>query len=127
MGLPVKEAQHNEKIFTIVVVDDDCTSLVMIEKLLQREGYITYVATEGEGVLELALKKKPDLFILDVNLPGISGQDVCRQLKENVLTSDIPVLFLSAETDIQCKINCLMPGGRIILQNHSNHLKFWSE
>jgi DNA-binding response OmpR family regulator len=112
MGLPVNGMQSTGKAITIVIVDDDCTSLVMIEKLLQREGYTTLVATEGEGVLDLVLRKHPDLVLLDVNLPGISGQEVCRQLKENVLTSEVPVLFLSAETGLQCKIDCFDSGGQ---------------
>jgi sigma-B regulation protein RsbU (phosphoserine phosphatase) len=108
----VSVTQNKEKSFTIFIVDDDCTSLVMIEMLLQREGYITFVATEGEPVLELALKKKPDLIVLDVNLPGISGPEVCRKLKENSITAEIPVLFLSAETGLQSKIDCFDAGGQ---------------
>ncbi len=104
--------KNSEKSFTLFIVDDDCTSLVMIEKLLQREGYATFVATEGESVLDEVISKKPDLVLLDVNLPGISGQEVCKRLKDNVLTQEIPVLFLSAETDIQCKIDCFDVGGQ---------------
>jgi sigma-B regulation protein RsbU (phosphoserine phosphatase) len=112
MEIPVDVLKKNEMSFTIFIVDDDCTSLVMIEKLLQREGYITFVATEGEVVMHETINKKPDLILLDVNLPGISGQDVCLRLKDNVLTQDIPVLFLSAETDLQCKIDCFDAGGQ---------------
>lgn len=104
--------KNNEMSFSLFIVDDDVTSLMMIEKLLQREGYITFVATAGEVVLDEVIKKKPDLVLLDVNLPGISGQEVCKRLKDNALTQEIPVLFLSAETDIQCKIDCFDVGGQ---------------
>ncbi|HEX2956719.1 MAG TPA: SpoIIE family protein phosphatase, partial [Chitinispirillaceae bacterium] len=104
--------KNSEMSFTIFIVDDDYTSLIMIEKLLQREGYITFAANEGEVVLNEVINKKPDLVLLDVNLPGISGQEVCRRLKDNVLTQEIPVLFLSAETDLQCKIDCFDAGGQ---------------
>jgi sigma-B regulation protein RsbU (phosphoserine phosphatase) len=104
--------KNNNMSFTLFIVDDDCTSLVMIEKLLQREGYNTFVATEGEVVFDDVINKKPDLVLLDVNLPGISGQEVCKRLKDNALTQEIPVLFLSAETDLQCKIDCFDAGGQ---------------
>jgi sigma-B regulation protein RsbU (phosphoserine phosphatase) len=112
MDIPVDVLKNNNMSFTLFIVDDDCTSLVMIEKLLQREGYNTFVATEGEVVLDEVINKKPDLVLLDVNLPGISGQEVCKRLKDNVLTQEIPVLFLSAETDLQCKIDCFDVGGQ---------------
>lgn len=97
--------------FKILIIDDDVTSLIMLEKLLQREAYKTLVSTDGGETCMLAEQKHPDLILLDVNLPGERGPDICRRLKSNPATSEIPVLFLSVESDISSKVECFEAGG----------------
>ena len=82
----------------ILVVDDSPESLEVISTELIKY-YEVHVATDGERCLELARRvRRPDLILLDVMMPGIDGYEVCRRLKANPDTADIPVLFLSGRT-----------------------------
>jgi len=81
---------------TILVVDDTPTNLSLLADLL-KEHYRVKVAPGGEAALRVALgDNKPDLILLDIMMPGISGYDVCRRLKADPTTSDIPVIFQTA-------------------------------
>ncbi|HEY1098459.1 MAG TPA: response regulator transcription factor [Myxococcota bacterium] len=82
---------------TILVVEDEHDLLATLEYNLQREGFETRGAGTGEEGFKLALKEpRPDLVLLDVMLPDITGTEVCRRLKQNELTRDIPVVMLTA-------------------------------
>ena len=82
---------------SILIVDDDKGLLKVIRAGLMFNGYEVYTAATGEKGLQLAKKKKPNLIILDVILPGIKGREVCARLKEDSETRDIPVIFLTAK------------------------------
>ncbi|MEI6206497.1 MAG: two-component system response regulator [Desulfuromonadales bacterium] len=81
---------------TILAVDDTPDNLSLISSLLRSE-YKIKVASEGESALKIcAGENKPDLILLDIMMPGLSGYDVLKQLKTDSKTSDIPVIFLTA-------------------------------
>ena len=83
----------------VLIVDDTPTNVGVISGLL-KGAYRTKVATNGEKALVLAsAPEKPDLILLDVMMPGMDGYEVCRRLKANPVTRDIPVIFLTAKTD----------------------------
>ena len=85
---------------TVLIVDDVADNLTLINGLL-KDHYSTKVANSGERALKLALSEpKPDLILLDVMMPGMDGFEVCRQLKADPRTADLPVLFLTARTDV---------------------------
>ena len=81
--------------FAILTVDDDPAKRYSIARLLEKAGYRILEASSGGEALEKA-QRQPDLIILDVNLPDISGIEVCRRLKSDPVTSHIPVLQFSA-------------------------------
>lgn len=84
---------------TILIIDDDLLNLTVLSDLLKSK-YNVRLAHNGEmALVEAAQNPKPDLILLDIVMPGISGYDVCRQLKANDYLKDIPVLFTSALTD----------------------------
>ena len=84
---------------SVLIVDDTPTNIGVISGVL-KDLYRTKVATNGEKALVLAsASEKPDLILLDVMMPGMDGYEVCRRLKANPLTRDIPVIFLTAKTD----------------------------
>ena len=92
----------------ILVVDDEPTTVQLIEFVLQRQGYRTKAAIDGPGALEAVKKFSPDLIVLDVLMPGMSGLDVCHRLKSDAQTSHIPVVILSAlggETEVQAGLS----------------------
>lgn len=84
----------------ILVVDDTPDNLALMNNLLKND-YIVRVANRGERALQLARSTPPQLILLDVMMPGLSGYDVCRALKSTPQTRDIPVIFLSAKNDAQ--------------------------
>ena len=96
---------------SVLIVDDTPTNIGVISGVL-KDLYRTKVATNGEKALVLATaSEKPDLILLDVMMPGMDGYEVCRRLKDNPLTSDIPVIFLTAKTDIVDEENGFEVGG----------------
>jgi len=80
----------------ILTIEDDATQRTMIQKTLERRGYTVLIAEDGERGLELALLQRPDLILLDVIMPRMRGEEVCRRLKADSRTKDIPVLFLTS-------------------------------
>ncbi|MDF9412230.1 response regulator transcription factor [Brevibacillus laterosporus] len=91
----------------VLVVDDEENILQVIRAYLERSGYIVYVAETGEAALQLHQLLQPDLIILDLMLPDMSGEDICRKLRK---TSDIPILMLTAKSAEDDKINGLLMG-----------------
>lgn len=84
---------------TVLIVDDTPTNVAMMAGLL-KEKYNTRVATNGEKALALAsVDDPPDLILLDIDMPGMDGYEVCRRLKANSATEEIPIIFLTARTD----------------------------
>ncbi|MFL5735342.1 MAG: winged helix-turn-helix domain-containing protein [Chloroflexia bacterium] len=81
---------------TILVVDDDGTLRDTLEYNLRREGYRVLTAAEGGEALRVAFSAKPDLIILDIMLPGMSGFEVCRAVRKQ---STVPILMLSAREE----------------------------
>jgi two-component system alkaline phosphatase synthesis response regulator PhoP len=82
---------------TILVVDDEEDIVELVELNIVREGYKVLTCGTGEEALEIAHSKLPDLVILDLMLPGIDGLEVCRRLKNNPKTEQIPIIILSAK------------------------------
>jgi DNA-binding response OmpR family regulator len=80
----------------ILVVDDDRNLRQLVRELLEQRGYRVLEAENGREGLELAERERPELVILDVALPSLSGYEVCRALRER-FNGDVPVVFLSGE------------------------------
>ena len=86
---------------TILVVDDTPDNLALMSDIL-KDDYKVKVANNGEKALMIAAgESKPNLILLDIMMPGIDGYEVCRRLKADPATKDIPVIFLTARSDIQ--------------------------
>lgn len=95
----------------ILLVDDNPTNLKVLSANLSGLNYQLLTATTGERALVVAENALPELILLDINLPGISGFDVCTQLKANPKTAHIPIIFLSALDDTQSKVKGFEVGG----------------
>jgi putative two-component system response regulator len=86
---------------TILLVDDTPENLALMSGLL-RDRYQTKVASNGERALQIAsILPLPDLILLDIMMPGMDGYEVCRRLKADAVTADIPVIFLTARSDVE--------------------------
>ena len=78
----------------ILVVDDQVINIQSVNALLSSD-YSILMATNGEDALKIAVEQRPDLILMDVVMPGMSGKEACILLKENKGTADIPVIFIT--------------------------------
>jgi len=83
----------------IVVVDDEEDILELVKYNLEKEGYTVQTATSGEEAVRTIRKSLPDLVVLDLMLPGMDGLDVCKILKNDATTKQIPIIMLTAKGD----------------------------
>ena len=81
----------------ILAVDDDATALNALRQILTQKGYDVSTAPSGEAALKTMAGASFDLVILDVAMPGLSGYDVCRTIRQDPRTQDVPVIFLTAK------------------------------
>jgi signal transduction histidine kinase len=95
----------------ILIVDDNPENLRLLSTLLAKKGYNVRRSLNGETALSAVHAIVPDLVLLDINMPGMSGYEVCEHLKNNPQTREIPVIFLSAWDDVQYKIKAFKVGG----------------
>ncbi len=102
------EKENNKPL--ILIVDDIPRNLQVLGTILKEQDFDVSVATNGESALEMLTHIKPDLILLDVMMPGISGFDVCKQIKGNPQTEEIPIIFLTAKTDSEDIIQGLKLG-----------------
>ncbi len=80
---------------TILIVDDSITIRMILSKMLQQGGYNTLEAEDGETAIELASKHIPDMILMDVVMPGITGFQATRRLHRQPSTKDIPIIVMS--------------------------------
>lgn len=101
--------QHSRD--SILVVDDNKSNVDMLAKTLQKQGYIARTALSGKQALQVCSKLPPSIILLDIEMPEMDGYEVCRLLKQTSGLEDIPVIFLSAFTDKEYRINSFKVGG----------------
>ncbi|MDK2799092.1 MAG: hypothetical protein PWP27_1985 [Clostridiales bacterium] len=94
----------NEK---ILVVDDEIKLLEVVKDYLRVEGYEVYTADRGKKALELFYKIQPDFIVLDLMLPDLSGEEICKQIRKE---SNVPILMLTAKDSEEDKVNGLYIG-----------------
>ncbi len=99
------------RIPSVMVVDDEPDNLRLLETMLREKGYEVRSFPRGRLALEAAALRPPDLILLDVNMPEVSGYEVCERLKADAALSEIPVLFLSALNDTEDKVRAFRMGG----------------
>ncbi len=95
----------------VMVVDDNPKNLQVLGSLLKENNYRVAVARDGKQVLQYLKTRQPDLILLDVMMPGINGFDVCKMIKKNPKTKEIPVLFITALADTDNKLEGFKAGG----------------
>lgn len=96
---------------TILVVDDAVTNRQLLTAVLSLDGHQVQVASNGPHALEVIQTHLPDLILLDVMMPDMTGYEVCEQLKNNPATQHIPIIFISALDKTKDKVNAFSAGG----------------
>jgi len=84
----------------ILAVDDEPHILKLVSFSLKAHGYEVLEATDGLSAIEVAEAEQPDLILMDVMMPALDGYEACRRIKENPKTKDIPVVMLTAKTQV---------------------------
>lgn len=100
-----------DKKSSILLVDDNPINLKVLMNSLEKQEYELLIATNGERAIHIAQKAIPDLILLDIKMPGLSGFKVCRRLKATEATENIPIIFLSALNQIEDKVKAFEVGG----------------
>jgi diguanylate cyclase (GGDEF)-like protein len=93
----------------ILIVDDDQITLLLLGELLCKEHELHFAAT-GDKAIEMAIAENIDLILLDIMLPDTDGVTICRNLKKNAQTTNIPVIFISAKTETDDEVRGLEAG-----------------
>lgn len=83
----------------VLVVDDEPDVVEILRYNLNKENFNVMTAYNGKDAIELALNDRPDLIIMDVRMPGMTGIETCREIRQSELLKNTPVLFLTADSD----------------------------
>ncbi|MDB9520112.1 diguanylate cyclase [Roseofilum reptotaenium CS-1145] len=95
----------------ILIVDDLPDNLRLLSKMLTQQGYKVRKALNGEMAIASCTAQPPDLILLDINMPGMNGYQVCDALKSSPMTAQIPIIFLSALDEANHKLQAFKSGG----------------
>ena len=95
----------------IVVVDDDRLIAQAVREILHPEGYAVDCPTDPREALVQTIRDVPDLVILDVNMPAMSGWEFCAILRRQSSTREVPVLFLTGRSEVKDRITAMQLGG----------------
>jgi len=93
-----------------MIVDDNPANLKLLEDMLLQQGYEVNSFRSGSMALAAALRHRPDLILLDVDMPEMNGYELCERLKSTAALAEVPVIFLSALSDTQDKIKAFRSG-----------------
>ena len=99
------------KKYTILIIDDKSENLHYLNTILKEEDYTIKASTDALFAINSAKVNPPDLILLDIKMPNISGFDACKMLKEDEVLKDIPIIFISALDDVESKVKALSMGG----------------
>ena len=105
--------------FLILIVDDSRMNRMVLSKHLSQEGYELLEAEGADAALKILDYRKPDLILLDVVMPEMSGFDLCKLLKQQPSTQEVPIIFITSLDSTEDKIAGLELGPLILLQNLS--------
>ena len=92
---------HNTDRPLIMFADDDADLLRLAKMRLTREGFDVRLCLNGENIISIAISEKPDIILLDLKMDNTDGRDICLSLKTDKRTTDIPVIFISANNDLE--------------------------
>ena len=102
--------EQDERVAQIMVVDDDPDTVWILARYLRREGFAAFEACSGAECLRLAKDYPVDLILLDLMMPDMDGFAVCRALKENPSTAELPIILLTARDDVDARAEGIQLG-----------------
>ncbi len=102
---------NTRRLPNILIVDDTPANVLLLVRMLAERGYNPRPVLNGKLALQAARTERPDLILLDINMPGMNGYEVCEQLKADTALKDIPVIFISALSETIDKVKAFRVGG----------------
>jgi putative two-component system response regulator len=99
----------------LLIVDDNRQNLALMRDFTEGWGYTVLTSTHGTAAIEMTQAQMPDAILLDVMIPGMSGYEVCKELKENEQTANIPIIMVTALMDMEDRIHGLKLGADYFL------------
>ncbi|WP_016952330.1 diguanylate cyclase domain-containing protein [Anabaena sp. PCC 7108] len=109
--MPLSRYYNHENLGLILIVDDNPDNLRLLSKMLESKGFKVKKTVSGKVAIQASKIEPPDLILLDINMPEINGYEVCRQLKDQEETVNIPIIFISALDQIVDKVKAFEMGG----------------
>ncbi len=94
----------------VLIADDEARSRHTLSVILKEEGHVLIMAETGAETLATVLRELPDVILLDINMPGMDGVEVCRRLKENPETAPIPILMVTGMTEREERLRAIAAG-----------------
>ena len=107
----------------VLIVDDNIFNLKLIDLILQRDGYETSLVSDSRTVLKVVESFAPTLILLDINMPNLSGIEVCQELKESEEFRGIPIIFVTGNTDDDTIKQAFAVGGHDYVRKPVNEIE----
>lgn len=104
----------------VLIVDDSNTNNILLENILLGEGIRSSIAFNGKEAIKIAKSAKPDLILLDIMMPEIDGFTIFNELKKDIKTNNIPVVFITARNDNGLKQKAINAGALDLIQKPIN-------
>ena len=120
MGIARVEHVHADTPQTVLIADDDPEIQTLLEMALRPLRARVYAASDGEAALSMIFANRPDVVITDVNMPKCDGITLCRKIRENPATADIPVIVLTADATEDAEISSLETGANDFVRKPFN-------
>ena len=105
---------------SVLVVDDDEIYLELLQQLLEQEAFNVYTAIDGNEVPMLLARNRPDIVLMDYELPGMNGLDATKRIKSDLLYQDIPVIMLTGHGDMPTVRKSMQAGAADFIIKPSN-------
>ena len=94
----------------VLIVDDQAANVTVLSRMMRRLGYTTVSAADGEAALDAVVRERPDVVLLDINMPRLDGFEVCQRLKADPATRLIPVVLLTSLTAVEDRVRGIEAG-----------------
>ncbi len=130
-------SSEQEKKARVLIIDDNASNIQIVGTLLKNEGYQIYVANNGLQAINIVEEILPDLILLDIMMPGMDGIETSKRIKKNSQTREVPIIFITAKSDVQDVVRGFESGGSdyitkpfqapVLLARVRTHVALWQK
>jgi CheY-like chemotaxis protein/anti-sigma regulatory factor (Ser/Thr protein kinase) len=117
-----KDSSPHDKTLTVLVADDDVPNRLVLQAILEKQGYRVLQADDGVQAVDVFSREHPDLILMDIKMPNMDGYEATRRIKDMSMDSFVPVIFLTATSDSEGLAKCVESGGDDFLTKPYNRI-----